>query len=401
MPPSSMRTFWLLWCGQLASMLGSGATQFALAVWTFQRTGSATQLGLVAMCAVLPGLLVSPLAGVLVDRWNRRTAMVLADAGAAITTAAVAALLACDRLATWHLCVSSALVSMLAAFHQPAYAATTTLLVPKGRLGKASGAVQMADALAELAAPALGGAVLASLGLIGVFAIDLLTFAVATTTLLAAHVPTLPRARAAPSFRRESAEAARYLRARPGLLGLLGLAAVSSLAVGSLEVLSAPVVLAVASPAVLGAVRSFAGLGMLAGSIAMQLWGGPQRRVAGVVGFQIVVGAHLVIMGALTAPWALALAGFGALFALPLGNGCALALWQSKVEPRLQGRVFALLRVARISRPLGYLAAGALAEAAGPPLALALVGLVTIAATLAVARQRPLRNVQHELPDIH
>lgn len=422
-------TFWTIWCGQLVSVLGSGITQFALAVWAFQRSGSATQFGVIAMCAVLPGLLLSPVAGAFVDRWNRRTAMLVSDAGAALASGAIAALVATDHIALWQLYVATAFTSSLAALHGPAYLAMTSLLVPKAQLGKASGAVQAADAVAELAAPVLGGLLLHASGLAGIFVIDLCTFAVAAATLIAAGVPSLPRprraAQRAPSVWRETAEAWRYVAARRGLVGLFALSCVSSLAVGFLEVLSAPVVLSLASPGVLGAVRSFAGAGMLAGSLAMHLWGGPRVRVAGVVGFQLVLGAHLVVMGFPTAPWLLAAAGFGALFSIPMVNGCAQTLWQTKVELHLQGRVFALRRMARICRPLGFVAAGYLADRVldplmsgggfaraagrwigvgpgrGSALLLALVGVVTIVATLVVSRYRPLREVQHELPDAH
>ncbi|HEX3482534.1 MAG TPA: MFS transporter [Kofleriaceae bacterium] len=429
-PVATPATFWTIWCGQLVSVLGSGITQFALAVWAFQRSGSATQFGVIAMCAVLPGLLLSPVAGAFVDRWNRRTAMLVADAGAALASGTIAALVAGDRIAVWQLYAATAFSSSLAALHQPAYQAMTSMLVPKHRLGQASGAVLAADAAAELCSPVLGGLLLPAVGLTGIFVIDLCTFAIAVATLSAARVPSLPRrAPSIDSLRssiwREIAEAWRYVAARPGLVGLLALSCVTSLAVGFLEVLSAPVVLSRASPGVLGAVRSFSGAGMLAGSIAMQLWGGPRARVAGMVGFQLALGAHLVVMGFLTAPWLLAAAGFGALFSIPLVNGCAQTLWQTKVALHLQGRVFALRRLARICRPLGFVAAGALADrvldplmsgggfarAVGPwigvgpgrgsALLLALVGATTLVATLAVSRYRPLREVQHELPDAH
>ncbi|HEX3760992.1 MAG TPA: MFS transporter [Kofleriaceae bacterium] len=415
--PSS-KAFWTIWSGQLVSVLGSGITTFALAVWAFQRSGSATQFGVIAMCAVLPGLVLSPVAGPLVDRWNRRTAMLVADTGAAVASAVIAALAAADRIAPWQLYLATAFTSSLASLHVPAYQAMTSVLVPRAELGKASGAVLAADAIAELTAPLLGGLLLPVCGLAGIIAIDLGSFAVAVALLLAARVPPLPRpARAlhtpstTPSIWRETAEAWRYIAARRGLVGLFALSCVTSLAVGFLEVLSAPVVLSVASPGVLGAVRSFAGAGMLAGSIAMHLWGGPRARVSGVIGFQLVLGAHLVVMGVPTAPWLLAAAGFGALFAIPLVNGCAQTLWQTKVDLHLQGRVFALRRLARLCRPLGFVAAGALADRVagqwgiGPgrssALLLAAVGVVTIGATLALSRYRPLREVQHELPDAH
>src|ERR1044071_4930377 len=227
---TSSATFWTIWCGQLVSVLGSGITQFALAVWAFQRSGSATQFGVIAMCAVLPGLLLSPVAGALVDRWNRRTAMLVSDAGAAVASGAIAALVATDRIAVWPLYAAPAFSWSLAALHQPAYQAMTSMLVPKARLGKASGAVLAADAAAELCSPVLGGLLLPTVGLTGIFVIDLCTFAVAVVTLSAVGVPPLPRppaASRAPSIWRETAEAWRYIAVRRGLIGLFALSCVT------------------------------------------------------------------------------------------------------------------------------------------------------------------------------
>src|SRR5262249_19088150 len=162
---TSSTTFWTIWCGQLVSVLGSGITQFALAVWAFQRSGSATQFGVIAMCAVLPGLLLSPVAGALVDRRDRPAAMLVADAGAARAGGLVAGWVGGDGLAVWPLYAAPAFSRSLAALHQPAYQAMTSMLVPKARLGKASGAVLAADAAAELCSPVLGGLLLPTVGL--------------------------------------------------------------------------------------------------------------------------------------------------------------------------------------------------------------------------------------------
>src|SRR5882762_1627555 len=81
-----MKVFATIWFGQLVSLIGSGLTNFALGVWVYQRTGSVTQFALIALCATLPGIMLSPLAGVLVDRWDRRRAMIFSDCGAGLST---------------------------------------------------------------------------------------------------------------------------------------------------------------------------------------------------------------------------------------------------------------------------------------------------------------------------
>ncbi|MCY0989538.1 MFS transporter [Nannocystis sp. ILAH1] len=419
--------FWALWGGQLVSLVGSGTTSFALGVWVFQRTGSTVQLALVALCAALPGLLLSPVAGTLIDRWNLRSAMLLSDGAAALVTVVVAILLLTDRLAPWHLYVTTAVSSAFTAFHWPAYVAATSRLVPAKHWGRLSGAVQATESSAQLIAPALGGLLLASVGLSGVVLLDLATFVVALTALLATRVPSVPRpcpgALDTPSLWRETAEGWAYITSRPGLVGLVALSCVMSLGVGFLEILSAPIVLSFASPAALGTVRSFAGGGMLLGSLAMSIWGGPKNRIAGIVVAQAALGMHVALMGLHTAVWFLAAAGFVALFTIPVINGCTQTIWQTKVSAHLHGRVFALRRLAILSRPAGYFLAGFLAERVfeplmtrtdvapaigsvigtgpgrGSALLLLLVGAFTVAATLAAARYRPLRCIQEELPD--
>ena len=125
------RTFIVVWAGQLVSLVGSALTGFALAVWVFQETGSATRLALVLLSTIVPGIVLGPLAGALVDRWDRRWAMILSDSGAAAGTLIIAFLHFTDRLEIWHLYPALALSAAFATFQFPAYSAATSLLVSK------------------------------------------------------------------------------------------------------------------------------------------------------------------------------------------------------------------------------------------------------------------------------
>ena len=127
------RTFTLVWVGQLVSALGSSMTQFGLAIWVFTKTGSTIQLSLLILAAMLPGLLMSPFSGSLIDRWDRRIAMIVSDAGAAAGTLVVAILLVTGNLEMWHLYAALAFSSVFGSFQYPAYSAATTLLVPKSQ----------------------------------------------------------------------------------------------------------------------------------------------------------------------------------------------------------------------------------------------------------------------------
>lgn len=431
-PPESrgMITFLVVWTGQVVSMLGSSLSGFALSVWVYQRTGSATKFALIAFVTMLPGILLSPVAGALVDRWDRRWAMILADTGSGCTTLVLALLLWEGRLELWHIYLLLAVSSSFNAFQFPAFSAATTLLVPERHLGRASGMTQMGSGIAEIVAPALAGALVVTLGPQGVLFIDVATFLFAVTTLLIVRIPrpapSIEGAAARGSLLSEAASGWTFIRRRPGLLALLLLFATTHVSLGMMQVLVTPMILAFTSADVLGRVLSGAALGMLAGSLLMTVWGGPRRRVLGILGFLLLQGAVLMVGGLRPSATLIAVSGFVFLFCTPMIIGSSQAIWQSKVPPDLQGRVFAVRRmIAWSTLPLAYLVAGPLADrvfepllAEGGPLAASVgawigvgkgrgiallffvLGLFVLLVVAAASRYRRLRQLESELPDV-
>lgn len=428
-PTSGMGTFFVVWAGQLVSVVGSGLTGFGLAVWVFQETGSTGQLALVLLATVLPRLIATPFAGALVDRWDRRHAMILSDTGAALGTLAVALLLFTDSLEVWHLYPALAFSAVFTAFQWPAYSAATTLLVPKEHYGRAAGLVQLAEALSNLVAPALAGVLLVTIGIEGVILIDVLTFLFAVTTLLPLRFPPPPRSAAgeegAGSLLAEARFGLRYLRDRPGLLGLLVYFSTVNLFFGFIGVLIFPLVLAFASEAALGFAVSLGASGMLFGSIAMSSWGGPKRRISGVLGPVLILGLGMIAIGLRPSLVLVVVASFVSFSAIPIAAGSSQAIWQAKVDPDVQGRVFSIRQVAAQAMvPVSYLLAGPLADGVFEPLlaeggALAgsvgavigvgegrgiallfmLLGACAVLATVAAYAYPRIRLIEDEIPD--
>ena len=367
-----MRTFLIIWIGQVVSRLGSGLTGFALAVWVYQRTGSVTQLALVSFSMTLPAVLMSPFAGTLVDRWDRRWAMILSDAGAGLGTLTIALLVWRGQTEIWLIYLALAVVGVFQSFQWPAFSASTTLLVRKQDLGRANGLTQLGLAAAQILAPVLGAALLATIRLAGVILIDFLTFVFALLTLFIVRVPRPePRAGEAPrgSLLREAAYGWRYLRQRPGLMGLLVLFAATNFTMGMLTVLITPLVLSFASPSVLGPVLSVAGSGMLVGGLAMSVWGGPKRRLRGIFIPLLLQGVALLIGGLRESAPLIAAAAFVFMLGFPILNACSQAIWQTKVAPEVQGRVFAIRQMVALSAiPLAQLVAGPLSDRVFRPL---------------------------------
>jgi MFS family permease len=421
--------FAAMWLAQVVSLLGSGLTWFALGVWIFQQTGSATRFALLSFCAALPGVVFAPLAGVLVDRWDRRRAMMLGDAGSGLCTLVLVALVWSGRLAVWHIYAVVMVSAAASALQALAFNAATTLVVPKRHLGRASGLSQLGLALSHVLAPVLAGMLIGQVGLGGVLLIDCATMTAALLVLAVVRIPRPPGApegaAARPPVWREAAAGWSFVRRRRGLVGLLLLFAAANFSLGMLQVLLTPLVLAFASTAVLGAVLSVAGAGMLAGSVVMSLWGGPRRRVVGILGCLALMGTIFLLGGARPNAALIAGAAFVVMFALPVLEGCSQAIWQTKVAPALQGRVFAVRSMVSWSAmPLAYLLAGPLADhvfepllASGGPLAASLgrvvgvgpgrgigllfvlVGVLLLCAVAAAWRSPAVRGVERDLPD--
>ncbi|OBQ34695.1 MAG: MFS transporter [Anabaena sp. MDT14b] len=365
--------FLIVWFGQLVSLTGSGLTSFALGVCVYQRTDSVTQFSLILLSAMLPCILISPVAGALVDRWNRRWCMIVSDSGAGITTAVLALLLATGSLEIWHIYLAVSLSSVFKAFQLPAYTASTSMLIPKKYLPRASCVVRSGEACAQLISPLLGGVLLGIVKLQGVILIDLVTFLFALTTLLLVRFPNTKTAAVSEdgkaSIWQDVVYGWTYIAVRPGLLVLLILFALDNFVTGVVEVLFTPLVLTFASVTELGTIQSIGGVGMVLGNLTMTISGGPRSLIRGIFAFDLF--AHMIILafGLRTSLPLFALLNFLLFFSIPIINGCCDAIFLRKVTPEVQGRVFATIRmISMLCIPLAYVVAVPLAERIFEPL---------------------------------
>jgi MFS transporter, DHA3 family, macrolide efflux protein len=423
------RSFVTIWIGQIVSMFGSGLTQFALGVWVYQKTGSVTLFTLIAVFATLPAISLSPFAGALVDRFDRRWLMILSDAGAAAATAALVLLLWADRLELWHLYVIVALISTANAVQFPAFGASITLLVPKQHFGRVGGMMQFGTSAAEILAPLLAGVLIGTLHIHGVIAIDLATFLFAAVMLLLIRIPR-PEVSAAGaagrgSLLRQAGFGWTYIRQRPGLLALLAYFSGINFLFPFGLVLATPLVLSFAGTEELGMVLAIGAAGSVVGSLVMSAWGGPKRKIHGILGLGPVLALGLVLAGLRPSVPLVAAGLFLAFSAIPILNASSQAIWQVKVEPDVQGRVFAMRRmIAQITAPLAFFLAGPLAENVFNPLLepggalagsvgavlgtgegrgigllLVIMGLAFLALTAIGYSYRRLRLLEDDLPD--
>lgn len=421
--------FTIIWFGQLISQLGSGMTRFALGVWLYQTSGSTTQLALVSLWGTLPNMLLSPFLGTLVDRWDRRVVMIGSTIGSGASMLAIALLSTLGQLAVWHIYVAVAVNAALSALLWLAFTASVTLLVPGDQLGRVSGALQLPQTAEFILSPVLGSVVLLSFGLTGVLLLDAATFLIA---LLALCVVQIPRARspltaaARPqAMRDELLYGWRFLRDRSGLLALTVLQGSAGLVLGIVSVLVTPLVLTFTTSSMLGVVMSIGGSGMVVGSLLMSVWGGPARRVWGVLSCMALEGACIMLGGLRPSVPLFTIAAFGFFFGVPVVRACCLSILQQKVPADVQGRVFAISdMIAWSALPVGYLVAGPLADylfepllqeggllvgsvgqiiGVGPGRGIGLLfitmGLLYLLLVAASLLYRPLRDVEAALPD--
>jgi len=298
---SGIKTFAALCVGQLVSLIGSGLSGFALSVWVYQQTQSITQFGMVIFCSVLPNVLISPIAGVFVDRFDRRKVMILSDAGLSFFTLTLALLLMSGHLKVWQVCLCLAMCSMINAFRILAFSVSLSVLVPKEHFSRALGALQFSEAASLVVAPIIAGTLVSIMAMHKLLLIDFASFIFSLIVLLNVAIPR-PQVASKPETQKHSLMSQftfgwRYIRMRPGLLALLFLYACINTNTAIAQMLIQPLVLRLATPAKLATVLSFGAAGILIGSVAMSIWGGPKARIKGVVRFNLLQAASLILAG--------------------------------------------------------------------------------------------------------
>jgi MFS family permease len=371
-----MRSYTIIWAGQVVSLIGSNMTIFAILVWLYQDTGQATSVSLLFLAVFGPEVALSPVAGVVVDRYDRKTILLISDGMVAVSTLGILLIHQAGMLTQWSVYGLLAVGGTFHAFQFPALTAATTLLVPKRHYGRASGMLSTAWALSDMIAPIMAAFLLSAIHLTGILVIDLLTFGAALVALLAVHVPR-PKALGEgedgkASWKEDLLYGWRYILARRGLLYLLLFFFLGNLMATMGWVLLQPMILARTAndTVLLGTVLLVGGLGGILGGVVMSVWGGPKRRVRGIVYGMLVgcgIGTLIIGLDGGAVFWAAGLFLWWLSDAPTMGS--SQSIWQSKVPPDRQGRVFSVrFFIALVGSLPAMLLAGPLADNVFEPL---------------------------------
>jgi DHA3 family macrolide efflux protein-like MFS transporter len=403
--------FFTIWVGQAFSLFGSSIVQFALVWWLTKATGSATVLATSTLVALLPQILLGPFAGTLVDRWNRRLIMIVADATIALATAALVYLFATGQIQIWHIYIIVMIRSLGSAFHQPAMAASTSLMVPDKYLARVAGANQSLQGLINIVAPPLGALLLEAYSTQTVLLIDIATAAIAILPLLFIPIPQPPRQVQADgstqktSYMQDLRGGFAYVVQWKGLLGLILLAmALNFLLIPASSLLPLVITKIFNGGATeLGWVEALFGVGIIIGGITLSIWGGFKRRIitsfCGVIG----IGLGILITG-LVPPdmfYLLFITNFIVGFAQVFANGPLTAIIQSIVAPDMQGRVFSLLVAgATAMMPLSLLIAGPISDRFGIRFWYVFGGAICILMTIAATFIPAIMKIEDNHKDL-
>ncbi len=389
------RDYMLLWGGQVVSTTGSAAAQIIYPLLILALTGSPAAAGLAGALRFAPYLVFSLPVGALIDRWDRKRVMVIADIGRLVAVGSIPVAMALDALMLWHVYLVCAIEGTLFVFFNIAEVAALPRIVRREQLPDATAQNEAGFAAANIAGPSLGAFVYQNFGRAVPFVLDALSYAVSVASIVMIRA----KFRAAPpsterNLGAEIAGGLRWLWGKP-------LIRYMALLTGSLNLVNAaaPLVLIVlakqlgASDAEIGVIFSVGGIGGIVGSL---VGGRIQRRFT----FSQVIVATTWLDALLFAsyglmPGALLLGVVSAciFFLMPIYNVVQFSYRVALIPDELQGRVNSIFRLLAFGfMPIGAALSGILIEGLGVAATIVILAAFQVAFALATHLNRHVRT---------
>ena len=416
-----MKKFLMIWSGELISSIGSGMTAFALSVYVYQTTGSATYVSLITLLAYLPTVLLSPLGGVLADRYDRRLLMIIGDLFSGLGHAYVLWNIQTGSDSMLPICIGVTFNAVFVALLEPSFRATITELLTEEEYARASGMVQIAGNAKFLISPALAGILLAVADIRLILLIDIGTFLITVTTVA------IVRKSVGKAVKTERQSIGREMRLgfaeinkSKGIRILIILMSFVCFFVGILQTLTSPMVLAVSNAETVGIMESLCAVGMLLGSVFIGILGIKKNFSTVLCVAGILSGIFIALTGVNKSIFVTGAGVFLFFLALPFMNTSADVLIRKNIPNELQGRVWGIISLlSQTGTVLAYALSGVLADYVFEPLLsdngvlsdsigaligtgtgrgigfmLILSGICIIPAAFAIGRSRSIRSLQ-------
>lgn len=357
--------FLLIWAGEFLSVIGTGLTTFALGVYVYQRTNTASSYVFILMCIFLPPFLLKPYGGVLADRYDRRLMMVLGDSGASLGLIFIFVMMATGRIELWHIYLGIAMSSVFSAFQEPAYKALITDLLPEEQYAKASGLMQLASSAQYLISPFLAGILLTVMKVEYIFLLDISTFFIASVIVIWIR-KSLGGTITQPSHQPFFADLKDGIQAFSKNRGVVHLVLTIMLVlffVGLLQSLIVPMLLNLTTPKAVGIAQSLCASGMIIGSLFIGVFGSKQKHVITLVLSLFLSGIFFAGLGLSTQIFVVTAAGFLFFATLPFINTSIEVLIRKNIDNRQQGRVWSIISmITYFGSIIAFAVAGFLAD---------------------------------------
>jgi MFS family permease len=370
----NFRKFLIVWIGQTISTLGSSLTSFGFAVWLFEELGTAMPFVFTGIALSLPRMILSPVAGSLADRTNRKRIMIFSDAGAALVSIFLLAMVVGGNFSSWLIYLSALLSAVFGSFQSPAYMAATATMVPKEELVRFGGIQQFGNAAIMLLTPILGAVFYASIGLEGIIIFDLATFIIAVVILLFIPIPQPELVTKTDDGESKKGHwqtvlsdvsfSWQYLTARKGLLGLLLFNAGISFFVGLGGIVTFPLALSFGNETNLSIIQFSSGIALLISGFVISAWGGPNKNRV-VMGYlaDFLAGVGVLIMGMGSNFPILVVGMIINTFFDPISSSLLGAIWQIKIPHDIQGRIFSMrILIGQVNSVISMILSGLLAD---------------------------------------
>ena len=389
-----LRNYRLFFGGQSVSLVGTWITRVATSWLVYRLTGSELLLGLVGFCGQIPTLLLAPLAGVLVDRWQRHRILLVTQVLSMLQSFLLGALTFAGAIRVWHVLVLQIAQGLINAFDTPARQAfVVEMVADRSDLANAIALNSSMVNGSRVIGPSIGGAIIAAVGEAWCFTIDGISYLFVIASLLAMRLPrALPRVPGADLLGELRTGFAYVVASVPIRTALILLAIVS--AMGMPYTVLMPVIAAGVlhgGPSTLGLLMTATGVGALGGTLYLA----SRPSVVGlgrvIMLATILFGASLIAFSASRTLWLslilLPLVGAGFMVQMAATN----TVLQTIVDDRFRGRVMAFYTMAFLgTAPLGSLLAGVLADRFGAAVTIAIGGASCLCAAIWFGTKLPL-----------
>ncbi len=345
-----MVTFFIIWLGQVASTIGSEMTNFAIIIWAWETTQEATPLSLLLFFSQTPRIIAALFSGVIIDRFDRKKLLIIGDGIAGLSTIVILLLFFTNHLQIWHLYVTGAINGLFSQIQTLAFLPLVSLMVPKKHYTRASAMNGVQSGISATVAPIAAGFLYAHFGFSGVLYADLITFIIAIGTIIYITIPqgSTPTNQTKETtnwkaFSQELTFGFSYISQRPSLVAVLCIFLIHVFILNTNVTILSPMILArsEANEEVLGSVFMTFGLGNMLSGVFMTVWGSTKNRVNNLLSGRILQLGSLMMLGLGAYPIVWMIAAFGCGFFALFPGSFYQSIWFSKVEPSVQGKVFA------------------------------------------------------------